>query len=463
MFRELVLREILDNLKSLRFMLSFLIILSVFILSGILFIGKYKLAVADWQENKKQNLKTLEQSAKELNLVAMATQRLLGPPPVLGFVCTGFEENLPNVLYINAFSVVTMGNLTRSNFLFPRFSALDWGFIIGIFLSFVALALTFDGISREKEDGTLRLVMTNAFPRYQFVLAKYAGTLFVLMIPVIVSILVNLIIVTVSNYVILTAAHWMQIFLIIVASLIYLSVYILLGLLISALTHRSTTSLVLCLILWAVTVLLIPNTGGLLAQAFYPLPKHSTLQKQIELARNEIWNRYPNEAQSFIDIDRYRPAHRLRAAANNEALDVEIKLREDYFNKQVQQVMWGRKWTSISSAAVYQYTLEKLADVGFSRFLNFRGQVQNYRTQLIDFVKKKDALDPESPHWINPFDGILFSTKPIDYTQIPKFDYKLPNIEKLLRESLMDIFLLISVNLILFALSIISFRRFDVR
>ncbi len=463
MLRELILRDLLDNVKSLRFILSFLIVVGAFILSGILHVGKYELAVEDYRASETQNLKTLEQKSKGLDQVAMHTQRLVNPPPVFGFVCTEFEEHLPNTIYMNAFDVGTMDNLTRSNFLFPKFNELDWVFIIGILLSFIALALTFDGISREKEDGTLRLVMTNAFPQYQFVLAKYVSALLVLMIPTTIGILLNLIIVILSGIVMLTAEHWIQIGFLYMLSMVYLSVYVLFGLLISILINRSAPSLVLCLVLWVITVLLIPNTGGLLSQAFYPLLPKKELEEKIDLARSQVWDHYPKEAQSFIGIDRYHPAHRWRAAAQSEMLEVEVKLREAYFNEQVQQVEKGRRWTRVSPAAVYQYAVVSLADVGIPRFLNFRNQVKNYREQLMDFVKNKDALDPESPHWINPFDGILFSTNPVNYAEIPKFDYKPRNIAELLRESLMDILLLIIVNLTLFTLSVVSFLRFDVR
>ncbi|MDZ7369354.1 MAG: ABC transporter permease subunit [candidate division KSB1 bacterium] len=463
MLRELIFRDLLDYVKSLRFMLSFLIVVGAFILSGILFVGKYKLAVVDYRENETRNLKALEESSKGLDQVAMYGQRLINPPPVFGFTCTGFDDHLPNALYVNAFSVGTMDNLSRSNFLFPKFNELDWVFIIGILLSFVALALTFDGISREKEDGTLRLVMTNAFPRYQFILAKYVGALLVLTIPATIGILLNLIIVILSGVVMLTAEHWIQIGFIYILSTVYLSAYVLFGLLISILIHRSAPSLALCLVLWVVTVLFIPNTGGLLSQAFHPLPPKKEFEEKIDLARSQVWDHYPKEAQSFIGIDRYRPAHRWRAAAQSEQLEVEVKLREAYFNEQIQQVEWGQRWTRISPAAVYQYAAESLADVGISRFFNFRRQVKNYGEQLMDFVRKKDALDPESPHWINPFNGILFSTNPVKYTEIPKFNYKPRKIEELLRESLMDIFLLMMVNFFLFTISVASFLRFDVR
>lgn len=464
MLRQLIFREILENVKSFRFMLSFLIVLSAFVISSTLFIGKYELAVEDYRENQTQNLITLEEKSKEgLDQVARYKQRLLNPPAVLGFVCTGFDVYLPNAIYVDAFSVRGMDHLSRSNFLVPQFKMLDYVFIIGILLSFVALALSFDGISREKEDGTLRLIMTNALPRYKVIMAKYLATVFVLMIPVTVGILLNLNIVTVSGSLSLSSKHWVQILLIYVISFIYLSGYVLLGLFISSLTHRSATSLVFCLVFWVVLVLLIPNMGGLLAQMFHPMFSRKELEEKVNFARNEVWGHYPSEAQSFSFIDRYRPAHQLRAAAFSEMLEVEIKMREAYFNEQLQQVKSGRNWTRISPTAVYQYVVESIANVGIPRFLNFRSQLKNYREQLIDFVKKKDASDPESPHWINPDIGFLFSTNPVEYAEIPKFDYRSPNIEAILRESLMDIFLLLIINLILFNLSIVCFLRLDVR
>ena len=463
MFRELVLREFLDNVKSFRFLLSALIVVAVFLLSAILSVNEYAITAREYRENDLQNLRALESKSKVLNQLATHAQRLLNLPSVLQFACGGFEAELPNAIYVNAFSVGSTDHIARSNFLVPDIHRIDWVFVIGVLLSFVALALTFDGISREKEDGTLRLVMTNALPRYFIILAKYVGGLIALMIPVAVGILLSLIIVTVTGYSILTATHWAQILLMVIVSFVYLSIYVLLGLLISTLTHRTATSLVFCLILWVVTTLLVPNIGGLLAGAFQPIASQKEIEAKIDLARREVWTRYPADAHTQVSLDPFLPGHRFRADMNKEMLEVEVKIREAYLAEQIHQLTWGRQWTRLSPSAVYQYASENIMNAGIPRFLSFKQQVENYREQLLDYVKRKDALDPDSPHWINPYDDFLYSNKPMPFKEIPTFEYKERDLRESFTGALIDFALLLFTNALFLTLAGVTFNRYDVR
>ncbi len=464
MLWQLVVHNLLDSAKSLRFMLSFLVVVSAFILSGILFVSKYEFDVKNVWESEIENLRALEQKSKSLDKLATHGQVLQYPPPALGFVITGLSGHLPNGLYANAFGIGLVASESRTNVLLPRFNQLDWVFIIGILLSFVALTLTFDGISLEKEDGTLRLVMANAFPRYQFVLAKYAGALLVLMIPLTVGVLLNLIIVALSGSVALTSEHWVQILLVFGISVVYLSVFVLVGLLTSILTNRSSTSLALGLVMWVIMALIVPNLGKLITETFYQIPTNEELTKEIDLAKDDItFRRYPREAHEFVPTDRYRPSHQLLAQMLSEVVEAESKIRGAHRTKQLEQVRWGRSLARVSPVAVYQYSVESIADVGISRFLALRHKASNYREQLLEFVKSKDALDPHSPHWINPAHGMLYSNNPVDPAEIPKFQYGSQNLSALVRESMLDVLLLVIVNLILLTLSVASFLRFDVR
>ena len=54
---------------------------------------------------------------------------------------------------------------------------MDWGFIIGYVLSLIALLFTFDSISHEREQGTLRLMFANSIPRHTVLIGKFLGAL----------------------------------------------------------------------------------------------------------------------------------------------------------------------------------------------------------------------------------------------------------------------------------------------
>ena len=51
----------------------------------------------------------------------------------------------------------------------------DLVFIIGVFLSLMVFLLSYDSISGEREEGTLRLVFSYNVPRDTFLLGKYIG------------------------------------------------------------------------------------------------------------------------------------------------------------------------------------------------------------------------------------------------------------------------------------------------
>jgi len=101
---------------------------------------------------------------------------------------------------------------------------------ISTVLSFVALVLAYDSISGEREAGTLRLMLANTIPRYKLLLGKYSGSMLTLAIPLIVGLLVSLIIVIPSKDVAIDAAAWLKILVITLLSLLYLSIFVLLGL-----------------------------------------------------------------------------------------------------------------------------------------------------------------------------------------------------------------------------------------
>ncbi|HID30549.1 MAG TPA: hypothetical protein EYP19_11170, partial [Desulfobacterales bacterium] len=183
MFRELVRKEILENIQSLRFVLSLLLIVSVFATSGFVFVGKYRQELEDYSRETNKNFSALSKRAKNLSELAFYKQAIWRKPKVLEFCAEGFEKSLPNRFKVNVFIVDHPEVQSRSNFLLPRFSDIDWVFIISIILSFVALLLTYDSICGEKEAATLSLMLSGPVPRDTVVLSKYLGAMCTLGMP----------------------------------------------------------------------------------------------------------------------------------------------------------------------------------------------------------------------------------------------------------------------------------------
>jgi len=169
---------------------------------------------------------------------------------------------------------------------------LDWVFIVGGILSFAALVLTYDGISGERETGTLRLCLSNPLPRSTLLWGKFVGATITLMIPLIIGICMSLLIVSVSGVIPLAGGHFKQIGVILLLSILYISVFVALGLFVSSLTQTSPVSLVLLLLAWVFLVVIIPKSGGLLASELIKLPSSGSFWQKAADARENIIRRH---------------------------------------------------------------------------------------------------------------------------------------------------------------------------
>lgn len=463
MVTVLILHNLVSSIRTFRFLISFLLVFVLFLLSGILFNGRISICNADDHDALTENQQQLESNATHLNTLARATQTLYCPASRLQFISTGFDDHLPNKLSMNAFSLSRFENVSRFNPLFPEYNYLDWTFLIGIIMSFIALTLTFDAVTLEKESGTLRSILSNSVARRQFLIAKFVSAAIVLLILLTIGMLSHLILITIDHPDLL---HWTAvppILLVYCISLIYLSLFAGVGLFISTLSGRSAISLVFCLVFWVITVLVIPNLGGLIAQTFFPITPSRDVQERISLSTKDIENNAPGDVWSCFSSDLRLPCYGMRAEMNRKILENATSIRSAYHVEQIHQVAVSQSWIKISPTFLYQNTLAGIANTGVSRVFDFEHRVNDYRISLMSFIASKDIRDPKSPHLINPYDGYLFSSDPVDYREIPKFSYTEPQTDFLFRENILNIGILLFQEIILFMLTLMAFNRYDVR
>jgi len=250
MIWHIIRKEILENFLSLRFILSLLLIISLFAASGFVFVDEYSQQLQDYWKKTNKNLSGLSEQSSQLCELAFYKQRIFRKPKTLTLCAEGFEKSLPNCFEFDAFKADLPQIKGQTNFTVPHFSDIDWVFVISLVLSFVALVFAYDSICGEKELGTLRLMLAGSIPRHKILLGKYFGTMLMLGIPLLIGLLVNLIIVVSSEDIVVDGDVWLKIFTIILLSFLYLSIFVLLGLFISSRTAHSANCMVILLLLW---------------------------------------------------------------------------------------------------------------------------------------------------------------------------------------------------------------------
>ena len=462
-------KEILLNLLSLRFTLTFLLVVSLFIASGFVFVGKYEIEISEYRRETNKDLSEFSKHADHLNSIPYYRQTLYRRPKVLGLCAEGFERSLPNQFKVDAFSVYLPEIKTRANFLLPRFADVDWVFIISFVLSFVALLLTYDSFSGERENGTLRLLMSHPVPRESVVIGKYVGAFLTLMISLLLGVLLNLLIIHASDLISFGGGAWMKVVAVLLLSLVYLSIFILLGILVSSRTERSATSMVVLLFLWVGLVILIPSCGRIVSEKFRTVPDRMEIDRRIQEARQDIWengDRYGKNAGNWggdPHADWVNPPARARLYA--AITDSRNRIFEHYFHQIVEQVQLGRNVTRISPTAIYQSASERIVGMGVLRLRDLYRQLKRYKETLRAFILDTDREDPESFHLLIEGRGhrSTLSQQPVDFNVVPKFEERdIPPVETL-RYAIWDLGLLVLFNLLLFMGVYVSFLRCEVR
>ena len=119
------------------------------------------------------------------------------------------------------------------------FSKIDLVLIFQVVLSLMALLFAYDAIAGDWESGTLRLVISHPVRRCSILFAKYIGAMACLLLPVLMSLLMVLILLSSTGSIQLDGEDFLRIGGIILTTTIYLSAFYLIGLLISTTTRRT--------------------------------------------------------------------------------------------------------------------------------------------------------------------------------------------------------------------------------
>ena len=468
MIFQVMRKEILENLLSLRFVLSLLLIILLFAVSAFVFVSQYRQELDDYRNETNKNVSAFRKCAGNLSDLAFHQQSIWKKPQTLAFCADGFEQSLPNLFKINVFEIEQPEVKSRTSFLLGHFINIDWVFIISVILSFAALLLTYDSFCGEKQAGTLRLILASSIPRYKVLLGKYLGAMFTLGIPLIIGLLLHLVILTSSSVITIENSQWLRILAIILLSIFYLSIFVLLGIFISSRLAHPPNSMVILLLLWAGFVILTPGLGRIFSATEVKIPSGPELARKIREAGDQIHEnreKYAKDASIVDDNGRYVNP-KATARFFNAKTESRNRIFEDYMNQMMAQVNAGRRFIQISPAAIFQSASETICRTGISRFWNLFQQLRRYQGTLKEFVLSVDQSDPDSYHALFDRQGDgrpYISQKPVDFSTVPKFQERDLGLGESLQLAIWDIGLLALFNLVFFTAAFVSFLRYDVR
>jgi len=355
------------------------------------------------------------------------------PPTPLGIFTKGLDENLCRSFEIGPEGIHISNKKQKSvNNLFKLFTAPDLLYVIKVILSLCAMLFAFDIICGEKEIGTLRQSLSNRLKRPILIIGKWIGGFTGFILPFFLAVLLGTNYVILSPMVDMSAQDGAKLGLFLLSGVIYLAVFFSLGLLISCLTHRSSTSLFISLFVWAILVFLIPNLGNILARQLVEIP---TVQ-HLELKHRRNWIKG--------NFERSRAEDSRREGIIVIRMMTEIdKLNEDYRNRFNRLVKVSQNITRFSPAAAFTFLATDIMGTGMAEERRLKMAVLQHRNILIDWHMNKNRGEKSKP---------------------PIFNYQRSSVKEILGQGgLSNFLILILFNVLFFTGAYVAFLRYDVR
>ena len=462
-------REIYDNLNSLRFALATVLLLGLMLTNAIVHLREHPVRMQKYHDAVTESLNRLRSRTTNLYHIAQGGPGYLHKKPSsLHFCADGGEAFLSDNVHGGFYAWATDGlagfwqldyipaTLNSKN-IRPDTIKIDWEFVIGYVLSLIAILFTFDSISGERERGTLRLTLANSVPRHTVLVGKFLGALVSISVPFTLAVLMNLLVISASSDVQLGTDAWSRLGIIFLLSMLYLCLFLALGLLVSSRIQQSAASLVILLLTWVTFVVFMPSTLASIASGFStPMTYDEFNARGFQLV-NELRGEYDARLQ---DTREY-PTKKIELAGEYVTKDAaeRERLSQEYLTQQHAQIQLARSVTRISPVVLAQHLLEVFAGTGFERHQQFVENVQRYAREYREFVSDMDRADPDSLHVIGVYEGM--SKKPISPESIPTFEDTL-SLSRDFNTAAIDLLLLTLFFVVFFSGASLAFVRVEI-
>ncbi|MBW8874140.1 MAG: ABC transporter permease subunit [Acidobacteria bacterium] len=262
MFFAIVKKELRNHLASFRFWVGALLTIVLAYSSTLIAARDYDLRL----ESYRQRVASAERELRTVSVYSYLQPLVVRPPEPLSVLDQGFDSRLGTEVVIHFFAIpaeATAGY--EGNELLVSLPTVDLTTIVSVVLGLLALLLTHDAIVGEREDGMLRAVFANAVTRRTLLAGKFAGGLLTLFLPLAAGLLVSLSLFRFEVKASLAADQWLRIAGLAGGYVVYLSVMLLLGLLLSLYFRSASRALGLSVFVWFVLTIVIPGAARAVA------------------------------------------------------------------------------------------------------------------------------------------------------------------------------------------------------
>ena len=433
----IIQREFVSNVLTSRFMIGFIVCLISTAAAVFVQVADYEKRLAAYHVAVQEH----QEEIRTWDLYSQVNPKAHRKPNPLSIFNVGTEKSGADMVSIELATPIWEKKAQKQgsdNPFLSIFLSIDVIFVFKIVLSALAILFAYNTISGEREDGTLKLVLSNPVPRDALVLGKYLGGVLSLFPIVVVSFTVGIVIAYASPATDFDVGDLLSLVIVLVISLLYVSTCYLLGMLLSVWTKAASTTLILSMFIWGILTIVHSNVATFAVAKFAPYqpqPEKEALQQVQKIWEDfkeerdtyvlkEIGNKLPLVAISyegyegqvtmginmsspgelgFKEFYTIKPLHNANVSKFREILGYQESLRIDYANK-AEEILKQREKVGernghlamdisrISFADAYRFAVGAITDTDTENYNNFIRAARSYKRQIVDYLAAKNAF-----------------------------------------------------------------------
>ena len=469
MIKEIAKREFTDLARDGRFRLTSFIVFALLIVSFLVGWNNYESAARErtvMQESSYEQW--LNQGKRNAHSATHYGIYVFKPLLPLAFIDKGIDGYTGTSIFLESHRQNESKLRPAKDIVsISRFGELSAAIVLQLFVPLLIVFLTFPTISKERETGTLRQILSLGVSRLSLGIGKVLGiskALFVLFVP---AILIGTVFFLASearnNFDYLQRGALLVFF-----YFVYFAAWLFSATAISA-RFSSRVSLVLLLGFWVFSALVVPRGLADASKRLYPTPSIVDLSREIErevlISENER-----NEKLKKQVLEQYGVARVEDLPFNFAGLDLQDS--EDKGNEIIdrhyrglndilaRQNRFQETFAVLSPTQAIRFVSMGLAGTDMAQNADFAGVAEEYRRTMVR--KMNEALKDNVGEIDADYRGtpsLSRQTGRETWEKVPQFEYKVPDVSWVLRNHILSIGVLFGWAIAAFVVSIWSIGR----
>ncbi|SHG28773.1 ABC transporter permease [Flavobacterium defluvii] len=378
----------------------------------------------------------------------------------------GMEPFFGNAIFLEAHKQNT-ANFSEAGFSnsMLRFGEISIAMILQILLPLLIFFVGFNSVAYERENGTLKILLTQGITWKQLLFGKILGITSVVMLLFVPTIMVLVLIwLTLQNFTI-SADETIKLLLFIVFHFIYQMFFCIISVLVSASGKTSKKALVSLIGIWLIFTIILPRTtqaiGAYLYQAPSKIQFNSDIEKDI-LKQGDSHN--PNDVHykaikdSLLTVYKVDSVEKLPFNYSGFIMTEGERISSNIYNKHLEELLKiYKKQNSFSKAISFinPYIAMKNLSMGLSNtdydsYIDFQKQAEQYRYNM---AQKMNGLQIKyiSNKKPGPNDKPLTIDKK-HWADIEEFHYEPKGVREVLKTEIIAVISLLLWIILLFVL-----------